>query len=220
MEITETALIQDIDAVSATMQALKEKGCRTAIDDFGAGYTSFRNLQRLPLDIVKIDGSFIRDLKERPQDVVFVKMLIELARNFGIETVAEMVENRPTATELQELGVDYLQGYHFGRPEVPPAALAGRAAPPVIPRTSGCNAHPRAIRGTPSDPPCCSQEVTRRNSSLQAELSLWWRVSEGRGRDRPLPTRAQGQGEASGLGVPLLRFPRVPWPKQFCPFTR
>jgi diguanylate cyclase (GGDEF)-like protein len=117
VEITETALIQDVAAASEAMAHLKRMGCRTAIDDFGAGYTSFRNLQMLPVDIVKIDGSFIRHYRDRPDNAVFVKTLVSLAKNFRLETVAEMVENRPTATELEALGIDYLQGYHFGRPE-------------------------------------------------------------------------------------------------------
>jgi diguanylate cyclase (GGDEF)-like protein len=130
MEITETALIHDVDAVGRTMRQLRELGCRTAIDDFGAGYTSFRNLQILPVDIVKIDGSFIRTLQSDPDNSVFVQTLIALARNFGIETVAEMVENRPTADDLMALGVDYLQGFHFGRPDACFAGLSGEPAAP------------------------------------------------------------------------------------------
>ena len=117
VEVAETALVHDIDVVAETMSALKEAGCRTAIDDFGAGYTSLRNLKALAVDMVKIDGSFVHGLAARPGDRVFARTLIGLAKDFGIETVAEMVEDGPAAAELRELGIDYLQGYHLGRPE-------------------------------------------------------------------------------------------------------
>ncbi|SEQ66113.1 diguanylate cyclase/phosphodiesterase [Faunimonas pinastri] len=128
IEITETSLIEDIDAVRDFVLRVRRLGCRVAIDDFGAGYTSFRNLKLLPVNILKIDGSFIRQLASTEKDRLFVKMLHELARSLDLETVAEMVEDAASARELTELGIDYLQGFHTGRPVAAPAA-ASLAAP-------------------------------------------------------------------------------------------
>jgi EAL domain-containing protein (putative c-di-GMP-specific phosphodiesterase class I) len=89
---------------------LKDLGCRIAIDDFGAGYTSFRNLRALDVDVVKIDGAFIENLPRSRDDQVFVRALIDLARNFRIETVAEWVQDEETAALLVEWGIDHLQG--------------------------------------------------------------------------------------------------------------
>ena len=116
IEITETAAIQDLDQSINFVDTLKELGCRVAIDDFGAGYTSFQNLKYLGVDLVKIDGSFIAGLNTAPDDLVFVEKLAELAQHFSIETVAEWVDDDETADKLEKVGIDYLQGFHFGRP--------------------------------------------------------------------------------------------------------
>lgn len=116
IELTETALIRDIDEIRAFVSRVRALGCRVALDDFGAGYTSFRNLKLLEVDIIKIDGSFIRQLAENRDDEVFVRTLIELSRSFQLETVAEMIETEQTVAILKRLGVDYLQGYHLGYP--------------------------------------------------------------------------------------------------------
>jgi len=114
VEFTETVAIKDIEASTRFVTALKNLGCRVAIDDFGAGYTSFRNLKLLDVDLVKIDGSFIRDLNQNPGDQVFVKALVELAHNFDLPTVAEWVTSEQDARLLQSWGVDYLQGFFYG----------------------------------------------------------------------------------------------------------
>jgi len=94
---------------------VKDLGCRTAIDDFGAGYTSFRNLRKLGVDVVKIDGAFIQNLAQSPDDRVFVRTLIELARALDLSTVAEWVQDEEAAALLAEWGCDYLQGELVGR---------------------------------------------------------------------------------------------------------
>ena len=119
VEITETAAIHDIEESNRFMKAVRELGCKVAIDDFGAGYTSFRNLKLLDVDMVKIDGSFIARLSREPDDQLFVRLLIDLARNFGIATVAEWVSSAEDAALLKSWGVDYLQGSYFGEAQTP-----------------------------------------------------------------------------------------------------
>lgn len=116
VEITETTAIHDLNQTMAFVDTLKEYGCRTALDDFGAGYTSFKNLKHLAVDIVKIDGSFVKNVMSDTSDQVFVKTMVELAQKFGMETVAECVSDGDSAELLVQLGVTYLQGYHCGKP--------------------------------------------------------------------------------------------------------
>jgi diguanylate cyclase (GGDEF)-like protein len=116
IEITETAASEDLDQTIAFVDNLKELGCRVAIDDFGAGYTSFKNLKLLDVDMVKIDGTFVQNLRRDPSDRVFIRTMAELAQSFGLETVAEWVGDDETAAILARAGITYLQGYHFGRP--------------------------------------------------------------------------------------------------------
>ncbi len=131
VEITETALISDIDETARLVEKLKKLGCRVAIDDFGAGYSSFRNLRHLDVDTVKLDGSFIKNLPESRGDQIMVKALIDLAQNLGMETVAEWVGDEPTVKLLQDMSVTYMQGFHFGTPKLvdfSPASAAPRQA--------------------------------------------------------------------------------------------
>lgn len=116
IEITETTAIRDLDQSIAFVDTLKELGCGTAIDDFGAGYTSFRNLKHLAVDMVKIDGAFVKNLVHDKSDRVFIKMMSELASHFGMETVAEWVGDAATAQLCAEAGITYLQGFHYGKP--------------------------------------------------------------------------------------------------------
>jgi diguanylate cyclase (GGDEF)-like protein len=115
LEITETAAIQNIDETAGFVTRAKDLGCRIAIDDFGAGYTSFRNLRRLGVDMIKIDGAFVQNLTRSEDDRVFVRTLIELGRSLGIETVAEWVQDEQAAAILAGWGCDYLQGDLVGR---------------------------------------------------------------------------------------------------------
>jgi diguanylate cyclase (GGDEF)-like protein len=116
IEITETAVIHDIDQIVLFVDTLRELGCKVAIDDFGAGYTSFKNLKVLNVDMVKIDGSFVKDLASDSTGEVFIRTMIEIARTFGMETVAEWVGNEETAVFLRSAGITYLQGFHYGMP--------------------------------------------------------------------------------------------------------
>ena len=116
VEITETAALDDMEEAVRFVAAVRKMGCRVALDDFGAGYTSFRHLKTLAVDIVKIDGSFVLNLASRPEDFLFIKSLLELASGFGLTTVAECVEDAEVAEMLSRQGVDFLQGYHFGKP--------------------------------------------------------------------------------------------------------
>ena len=116
IEITETTAIDDIDQSIAFVDTLKELGCRVAIDDFGAGYTSFKNLKHLAVDMVKIDGAFVKNLSADKADAIFINTMVQLARSFNMETVAEWVGDETTAQMLADAGIDYLQGYHFGMP--------------------------------------------------------------------------------------------------------
>ncbi len=129
VEITESAAISDFEENVRFVRALKALGCRVALDDFGAGYTSFRSLRTLGVDMVKIDGSFIQNLGTQAEDELFVRTLIELARNFGITTVGEWVGDEATARLLENAGVAYMQGYFFGAPELAlPAQAESRPA--------------------------------------------------------------------------------------------
>lgn len=114
VEITETSLIEDINAARALIEGIKEMGARVAIDDFGAGHTSFRNMRLLPIDILKIDGTFIKNLARSADDRFFVQTLLQLARHLKIETVAEWVQDEETATLLTSWRVEYLQGDFLG----------------------------------------------------------------------------------------------------------
>jgi EAL domain-containing protein (putative c-di-GMP-specific phosphodiesterase class I) len=114
VEITETAAIHDIDETRGFVARVKDLGCRIAIDDFGAGNTSFRNLRKLGVDIVKIDGAFVQNLKRSDDDRAFVHTLIDLARRLGLETVAEWVQDEEAAALLTQWGCDYMQGALVG----------------------------------------------------------------------------------------------------------
>ena len=114
VEITETVAIQDIDDVRGFVTRLKNFGSRIAIDDFGAGYTSFRNLRKLGVDIVKIDGAFVQNIARSADDRAFVQTLIDLARRLQIKTVAEWVQDEEAAIMLRDWGCDYIQGRLIG----------------------------------------------------------------------------------------------------------
>ena len=116
IEITETAAVHDVDQTVVFVDTLREIGCRVAIDDFGAGYTSFKNLKVLNVDMVKIDGAFVKDLASDPSGEVFIRTMIEIAETFGMETVAEWVGDQETADFLSKAGITYLQGFHYGQP--------------------------------------------------------------------------------------------------------
>ncbi|HEY2246017.1 MAG TPA: bifunctional diguanylate cyclase/phosphodiesterase [Bradyrhizobium sp.] len=114
VEITETVAIQDVDDLRSFVTRLKNFGSRIAIDDFGAGYTSFRNLRKLGVDIVKIDGAFVQNIVRSADDRAFVQTLIDLARRLDLRTVAEWVQDEEAAQLLRGWGCDYIQGRLIG----------------------------------------------------------------------------------------------------------
>ena len=114
IEITETVALSDLEETARFTASLRELGCLVAIDDFGAGYTSFRNLKALNIDILKLDGSFCQDLKANSDNQYFVRSLIDLGKKFELKTIAEWVQSPEDAELLREWGVDYLQGNLFG----------------------------------------------------------------------------------------------------------
>jgi PAS domain S-box-containing protein len=115
-EITETALIGNLSEARRFADRIRDLGCQLALDDFGSGYASFRYLRIFPIDLVKIDGEYVVDLVENPQDQVLVRALVQVCQAYGIHTVAEFVQDERTLRMLRELGVDYVQGYLIGRP--------------------------------------------------------------------------------------------------------
>lgn len=118
-DISEKTLMSDSDFMSKTMTELAQKGLRFALDDFGAGYSSFKNLKVLPLDYLKIDNEFISKINEDPKDKAIVKACMELANAMGLATIAEGVETKEQFELLSSMGIRYAQGYYFGRPSRP-----------------------------------------------------------------------------------------------------
>lgn len=116
VEITETTAIRDHDEAAHFVAAVKTLGCRVALDDFGAGYTSFRTLRQLDIDMIKIDGSYLENLRSSPDDQLFVRTLADLARRFELTTVAEWVGDEESVAMLASWGVDYIQGELTGGP--------------------------------------------------------------------------------------------------------
>ena len=116
IEITESHVSRDIEETRRFIETLKGMGLKTAIDDFGAGFTSFSNLKHLPVDIIKVDGQFVDNLAVSKENQSFIRALVDLARMFEAKTVVEWVDDEETALMLKSWGVDYLQGYGFGVP--------------------------------------------------------------------------------------------------------
>ena len=115
-EITETAAIASLGAAERLINELRTLGCQIALDDFGSGLSSFGYLKHLPIDFLKIDGLFVRDLLTDPVDFALVRAINEVGKTLGKATVAEFVENDEVRARLAELGVDFVQGYGIGRP--------------------------------------------------------------------------------------------------------
>lgn len=115
-EITETAAVENIAQAREFIEALRKLGCAVALDDFGVGLSSFHYLKNLTVDMIKIDGSFVRTLDRDAYDRTFVRAITEMAGSLGITSVAEFVENEAIVAILGELGVDLGQGFHLGRP--------------------------------------------------------------------------------------------------------
>lgn len=120
LEITESSAMMMPEIVTVFMRELQHRGIAFALDDFGAGYTSFRYLRDFYFDILKIDGQFIRNVSTNTDNQVLTQALISIGRHFDMFTVAESVESAGDAAFLEQVGIDCMQGYHFGAPTVSP----------------------------------------------------------------------------------------------------
>ena len=125
LEITESSAMQMPDLVMTFMDELQDRGITFALDDFGAGYTAFRYLKDFYFDVIKIDGQFIRNIHNDPNNQCLVNALVSIGRHFDMFTVAERVESREEAAFLTAAGIDCMQGYYYGAPETRPAWLTG-----------------------------------------------------------------------------------------------
>ena len=127
LEITESVALHDIGNTRRFIDRVRGCGARVALDDFGAGYTSFSYLKNLPADILKIDGSFIVNMNRHPANVAIVEAIVSLAQNLGMKTIAEWAEDFETVETLAEIGVDYVQGWALSRPLAPERIAAARS---------------------------------------------------------------------------------------------
>jgi diguanylate cyclase (GGDEF)-like protein len=116
-EVTETVAISDLATAEAFLATLKDMGCKTALDDFGSGFTSFAYLKELPVDIIKMDGRYVKNMAEDPMDQAMVKSITDIVHVLGMRTVAEFVEDEACLKLLAGYGVDFAQGYYLGRPQ-------------------------------------------------------------------------------------------------------
>ena len=117
-EITERQFIHDLDEIVRELQPLLDFGFRLALDDFGSGYSSLLYLAKLPVDFIKIEGWLVRGMLEDTKARGLVRSLVAMAREQGIETIAEAVEDEETALMLREFGVNWAQGRYFGAPQL------------------------------------------------------------------------------------------------------
>ncbi|RKZ93076.1 MAG: hypothetical protein DRQ40_08025, partial [Gammaproteobacteria bacterium] len=116
-EITETAAISNMTAALHFITELRAVGCQFALDDFGSGLSSFAYLKQLPIDYLKIDGMFVRDCLSDPVNLEMIDSINSIGHVMGLKTVAEFVENDEIFNKIQEIGVDYAQGYWNGKPQ-------------------------------------------------------------------------------------------------------
>lgn len=132
IEITESIALHDLKNTRRFIDKVRSYGARVALDDFGAGYTSFSYLKELPADLLKIDGSFVVNMNQHPANVSIVEAIVNLARNLGMKTIAEWAEDAATVQALAEIGVDYVQGYAVARPMAPEKILEVSSAASFI----------------------------------------------------------------------------------------
>ena len=126
-EITERETVKNMTLLEQFVLDLKQEGFKFAIDDFGSGFSSFQYIRRLPIDFVKIEGMFVKNMLNDPKDMAFVKTLSVLATEFGIQTIAEYVEDETLLEAVHSLGINYAQGYYTGGP-MPDFSVMGTAA--------------------------------------------------------------------------------------------
>lgn len=132
IEITESVALHDLKNTRRFIDKIRSFGARVALDDFGAGYTSFSYLKELPADLLKIDGSFVVNMNQHPANISIVEAIVNLARNLGMKTIAEWAEDAATVQTLSEIGVDYVQGFIVARPMAPDKLIEGISAASFI----------------------------------------------------------------------------------------
>ncbi|HEY8607669.1 MAG TPA: EAL domain-containing protein [Noviherbaspirillum sp.] len=132
IEITESVALHDRGNTRRFIDKVRSYGVRVALDDFGAGYTSFAYLKELPADVLKIDGSFVVNINAHPANVAIVEAIVSLARSLGMQTIAEWAEDAATVETLAEIGVDHVQGYAIARPQAPEKILGSPSAAAFI----------------------------------------------------------------------------------------
>lgn len=132
IEITESVALHDLENTRRFIDQVRRHGARIALDDFGAGYTSFSYLKELPADVLKIDGSFVVNINAHPANVAIVEAIVNLAINLGMKTIAEWAEDTATVRTLAEIGVDYVQGYAVAASQAPEKILAATSAASFI----------------------------------------------------------------------------------------
>lgn len=131
-EITESAAIDDLPTADRHLQALRALGIKICLDDFGAGAASLAYLQQLTLDVVKIDGRYIRELQHGGRESTFIRHLVTMCSELGVKTLAEMVENAQAEEAVRRAGVDFAQGWFYGAPTPQPVAPASTAPQPAV----------------------------------------------------------------------------------------
>lgn len=129
VELTETALLRSPEMAATFIERIAELGCQVALDDFGTGYGGFTYLKRLPVDFLKIDQEFVRDIATNAASQHVVRAVVSLSKGFGQRTVAEGIEDLATIPVLREMGVDFGQGFALGRPAPFAAAGEGQGRP-------------------------------------------------------------------------------------------
>ena len=132
LEITESVALHDLDNTRRFVDKVRSYGAKVALDDFGAGYTSFSYLKEFTADLLKIDGSFIVNMNQHPANVAIVEAIVNLAKNLGMKVIAEWAEDNATVQTLTEIGVDYVQGFVVARPQNPDMLLAAESSASFI----------------------------------------------------------------------------------------
>jgi diguanylate cyclase (GGDEF)-like protein len=132
IEITESVALHDLNNTRRFIDKVRDFGAKVALDDFGAGYTSFSYLKELRADTLKIDGNFVRGVNTHPANLAIVEAIVELARNLGMKSVAEWAEDLATIEALAEVGVDYVQGFAIARPQMPVNILSAKSSASFI----------------------------------------------------------------------------------------
>lgn len=132
IEITESVALHDLGNTRRFIDKVRSYGVKVALDDFGAGYTSFSYLKELPADVIKIDGSFIVNINAHPANLAIVEAIVTLATQLGMKTIAEWAEDNATVETLAEIGIDYVQGYAIARPQSPTSLLAAASSASFI----------------------------------------------------------------------------------------